>query len=132
MHYAPYCAIYPRPPVSARLIDAIEDQQGAQECDRCAHDRPNRLPDLTELPQNGRMHLRLGQATRHDAQDQISRHCYHRCRLHAQCSISSPTISCAFPSSSPPEAESARHLLLLAIERIGIEAQLFVPEGFVE
>ena len=53
MHYAPYCAIYPRPPVSARLIDAIEDQQGAQECDRCAHDPPNRLPDLTELPQNG-------------------------------------------------------------------------------
>ena len=26
----------------------------------------------------------------------------------ASCSISSPTISCAFPSSSPPEAESAR------------------------
>src|SRR5262249_32845441 len=28
--------------------------------------------------------------------------------LPTSCSISSPTISCAFPSSSPPEAESAR------------------------
>ena len=33
---------------------------------------------------NGRMHLRLGQATRHDAQDQTSRHRSRRCRLHAQ------------------------------------------------
>src|SRR5262245_31768263 len=30
------------------------------------------------------MHLRLGQATRHDAQDQTSRHRSRRCRLHAQ------------------------------------------------
>ena len=40
--------------------------------------------DLPDLPQNGRMHLRLGQATRHDAQDQTSRHRSRRCRLHAQ------------------------------------------------
>src|SRR6266699_5397068 len=30
------------------------------------------------------MHLRLGQAARHDAQDQTSRHSQCRCRFHAQ------------------------------------------------
>jgi hypothetical protein len=26
-----------------------------RECDRCAHDPPHRLPDLADLPQNGRV-----------------------------------------------------------------------------
>ena len=43
-----------------RRIQPHQDRQAAQECDRCAHDPPHRLPDLPDLPQNGRMHLGWG------------------------------------------------------------------------
>src|SRR5215470_14908088 len=82
----PHCGVAPDERHAACCAERQphQDRQAAQECDRRAHDPPHRLPDLADLPQNGRMHLRLGQATRHDAQDQTSRHRSRRCRLHAQ------------------------------------------------
>jgi hypothetical protein len=46
--------------------------------------RPAALPDLADLSKDDRMHLRMGQATRHDAQDQASRYRSCRCRFHAK------------------------------------------------
>lgn len=42
------------------------------------------VPHLPVMPRHGRMHFRLGQAARHHAQDQASRHRSRRRRLHAQ------------------------------------------------
>ena len=39
----------------------------------------HRLSALADLPKDDRVHLRLGQATRHDAQDQTSRYRSRRC-----------------------------------------------------
>src|SRR5205823_9913933 len=47
-------------------------------------DTPRRLPDLADLSKDDRMHLRMGQATRHNAQDQASRYRRRCCRFHAK------------------------------------------------
>src|SRR5918993_1390799 len=48
------------------------------------HPPPRRLPHLPIVPGHGRVHLRLGQAARHHAQDQAPGHRRCRRRLHAQ------------------------------------------------
>ena len=54
------------------------------ECHRRTHHAARRLPNVTIVPGDDRMHLRLGQATRHHAQDQTSWQNQGRYRLHAQ------------------------------------------------
>jgi transposase len=54
------------------------------ERDRRANHTPRRLRHVAIAPGHDRMHLRLGQAARHHAQDQTSRHRRCRCRLSAQ------------------------------------------------
>src|SRR5207244_3119307 len=45
---------------------------------------PHRLPHLTVVPRDVRVHLRLGQAARHHAQDQAPRYCHRECRFPTQ------------------------------------------------
>src|SRR6266536_6650376 len=51
---------------------------------RQAHHATRRLRPVAVAPGDDRMHLRLGQAARYDAQDQTSRHSQCLCRFHAQ------------------------------------------------
>ena len=55
-----------------------------QQRHRRTHHAARRLWHVAIAPGDDRMHLRLGQAARHDAQDQASRHRQRRRRLHAQ------------------------------------------------
>src|SRR3984893_2716425 len=61
-----------------------QDRQASQQRNRWAHDPPHRLPHLTVVPRDERVHLRLGQAARHHAQDQAPRYCRRGCRFPAQ------------------------------------------------
>ena len=57
-----------------------QDRQAAKKRDRWPHHTPCRLWPVAEAPQDDRMHLRLGQAARPDAQDQAPqrRPCWRR------------------------------------------------------
>src|SRR6516164_6228590 len=61
-----------------------QDRQASQQRNRWAHDPPHRLPHLTVVPRDERVHLRLGQAAWHHAQDQAPRYCRRGCRFPAQ------------------------------------------------
>ena len=85
-HQRPCCGATPdeRHPTRCAERQSHQDRQAAHERDRCADNPPHRLPDIADLSKDDRMHLRLGQATRHNAQNQTSRYCSRRRRLHAQ------------------------------------------------
>ena len=60
------------------------NRQASSERHRRTHHAARRLWHVAIVPGDDRMHLRLGQAARHDAQDQTSRPSQRRYRLHAQ------------------------------------------------
>src|SRR5438034_1196339 len=65
--------------------DGSDDVDGSNfHGQRRKHDPPHRLPHLTVVPRDERVHLRLGQAARHHAQDQAPRYCRRGCRFPAQ------------------------------------------------
>src|SRR5271166_4615277 len=61
-----------------------QDRQATPQRRRWSHDAARRLPDVAIAPRHDRVHLRLGQAARHAAQDQASRPLPRRRRLPAQ------------------------------------------------
>ena len=61
-------------PHVAQNDSTASNRQAAAERDRRAHHTPRRLRHVAIAPGHDRMHLRLGQAARHHAQDQTSRH----------------------------------------------------------
>src|SRR6266536_1558975 len=82
-HVANLRAINVMPHVDAER-QHYRNRQAPPERHRRTHHAARRLWHVAIAPGDDRMHLRLGQAARHDAQDQASRHSQCRCRFHAQ------------------------------------------------